>query len=343
MKNKNIDVLNKTFIKRYWVALIFLIAGLVISGIIIDVNFSSGFIESTKISVFNTSGVPTVTDSYVFKYDYPYYKAYSSFLYTLAMSLMISIFILKVIQKDDDDQRKREDDERKTELFKDVFKGVFDRLMPSEIFDVVKSDILEANIVRKKVKWTFDFIVEEDKITLFRNVMYEAHNLTSEDCTEPFSYIFSSSDYSSTEIEFLKWHDIKDRGTTQVAYNNDRGSSQLIHESLGTDVEKVTKDIEVPCDKVIFINFKSKEVYKSCTNYLHETHFTSACSIGWELQVNFPKGYEFSMIPVFSGTINTIVDNEDRKEYTYDGAILKGQGIEFILSKKPDEISDIPT
>ena len=339
-----VTVDHKTFIKKYWVYIILSTLFLVLAAISIDVWYSNGNIQAIQTNIFDINGSIQTVNNYKYNYEHPFLKVLSIFLYSFSMSILISLFILKVIQKDEDKQRELKDEARRTELFKNVFKGVFDRLIPSEIFDVIKSDILEANIVRRKVKWTFDFIVdkEENTITLQRNVMYEAHNLTSKACKEPFSYIFSSTDYSSTEIEFLKWHDINDKGTTQIAYiDKDATKSELTHIPLGNDIIQVKKDINIPHDKIIFINFKSKEIYKNCINYLHETHFSSACSIGWELQVNFPKEYEFSIIPVFSGNINTIVDDEDRKEYTYSGGILKGQGIEFTLSKKETKIPDI--
>lgn len=329
--------IKKGFVKKYWVYIIVVVVILIFAAIAIDVWFSNGTIEAIRISIFDKNGTINTVNTYKYNYEHPVLKVLSVFLYSFAMSILISLFIIKVLQKDDDEERKKEEEKRRDELFKNVFKGVFDRLIPTEIFDVIKSDILEANIVRKKVKWTFDFTVnkEDNTITLQRNVMYEAHNLTSSDCIEPFSYIFSSTDYSSTEIEFLKWHDIEDKGTTKIAYNNKtKDDSELEHIPLGNDIEQVKKDINIPVNKIIFINFKSKEIYKNCISFLHETHFSSACSIGWELQVNFPKEYEFSIIPVFSGNINTVVDDEGRKEYTYNGAILKGQGIEFTLSKK---------
>ena len=85
--------------------------------------------------------------------------------------------------------------------------------------------------------------------------------------------------------------------------------------------------------KITKINFKSKEIFKNNNNFIHETHFTTACSIGWELEVNYPIGYSFSILPMFNADLTPTVDDKDRKKYSFNGAILKGQGVEFTLTR----------
>jgi hypothetical protein len=302
----------------------------VITGILIDTEFSEGNIVTKAVEIFN-NGSKTIVESYTFEYKHPIIKTFPTILYSFSISVVIALVILLVIQKDEEEQRKIRDEMRKDEIFKNVFKGVFNRLIPDEIFEVIKSDILEANIVRKNLKWVFDFEIENNQIILYRTVMYEAHNITTKDCKEIFSYIFSSTEYTSTEIEFLKWHEFNDIDNTKIIYDK---NNELEHNHLGlASNTQIKKDIEIPHNKIICINFRSKEIFKNNANFLHETHFSSACSIGWELQVNYPKEYNFSILPVFSGKINTLIDDENRKEYKYSGAILKGQGIEFTLFK----------
>jgi len=316
---------NKTFIKSHWFWFGFFIVTLLIFAVTMEVSFAEGSIQAKTITIFD-QGTAKEVITYEFIYNHPILKKLSSLAYTLSFSIFISLFVLQVLQRD-------EDEKRKVQIFKSIFRGVFDRLVPSEVFDVIKKDILEANIVRRNVKWMFDFEVLDDKIVLCRNVMYEAHNLTSKTCNETFSYIFAATPFTKTKIEFLKWHEKGDIKTTQVLYDNE-GDTELIHQNVEEHVEQIKKDILVPIDKVININFKSEEEYSSSNVFLHETHFSSACSIGWELQVNFPAGYDFDIIPVFSGSVQLVVEENTRKVYTYDGAILKGQGIDFALTKK---------
>jgi hypothetical protein len=341
--NENEIEQKKTFIKKYWVYIIITTIFLVLAAISIDIWFSNGHVQLEQIRILDGNNSEQTVNTYKFVYEHPILKVVSVFLYSFAMSLMIALFILKVIQKDEDEQRKMEDEQRKIELFKNVFKGVFDRLVPSEIFDVIKKDILEADVVRKNVKWLYDFKVEENQIVLYRNVMYEVHNLGSKECTEPFSYVFSSTDYTETKITFLKWHADGDTENTEIAYDERHhqisdGAHKLEHNKEAGDFEQVRRDIKIPIDKVININFKSKEIYKNNVLFLHETHFTTACSIGWELEVNFPVGYSFGVIPMFVKKLTPIIDDNNRKKYKYDGAILKGQGIEFTLTKIVDNV-----
>jgi len=328
----------KGFVKKYWIYIIIVVVLLIFAAIAIDVWFSNGTIEAIKISIFDKNGTISTVNTYKYNYEHPILKVLSIFLYSFAMSILISLFIIKVLQKDDDEERRIEANKKRDELFKNVFKGVFDRLIPNEIFDVIKRDILEAKVIRKNVKWIYDFKIENGELVLYRNVMYEVHNLSSAECTEPFSYVFSSTPYTETRITFLKWHEHNNTSNTEIAYDerhntiND-GVHRLEHNKEAGDFEQVKRDIKIPVGKIININFKSKEIFKNNINFLHETHFTTASSIGWELEVNFPVGYSFGIIPMFVKKIEPIIDDEDRKKYKYDGAILKGQGVEFTLTK----------
>lgn len=317
--NKN----GKSFVEKYWIYIILITIASLVAGMLIEINLMDGSIVSKQITIFDNNE-SKIVNNYVFHPNYVFAKPLSSFLYSFAMSLSISLFILLVIQKSDHEKRKEE-------LFQNVFQGVFNRLVPNEIFNVIKRDILEANIVRRNVKWIYDFKIEDGALVLYRNVMYEAENLSNRECFEPFSYIFSKTNFSETKILFLKWHPVnKKESTTEVRYDNDDG----IFDPCIVDINfsQIKHNITIPCDQKIMINFKSQETFKNI-EFLHETHFTTACSIGWELEVNYPSDYSFSIISMFTPKLEPIVDDRERKKYSYDGAILKGQGVEFTLSK----------
>lgn len=319
MKNENKK--NKSFVEKYWIYIILVTLICLASGMYIETNFTDGNIISKQITIFDNNE-SKIVNNYVFQSHHTLAKPLSSFLYSFAMSLIISLFILLVIQKSDHEKRKEE-------LFQSVFQGVFNRLVPNEIFDVIKRDILEANIVRRNVKWIYDFKIENEALVLYRNVMYEVENLSNRECTELFSYIFSKTNYSETKILFLKWHPVGKESTTEVLYDHNGVFDAC---NVDTNFSQVKHEIKIPHDQRIMINFKSQETFKSL-DFLHETHFTTACSIGWELEVNYPKEYSFSIISMFTPKLHPIVDDVERKKYSYNGAILKGQGIEFTLSK----------
>ncbi|MDM5270777.1 hypothetical protein PGH07_01145 [Sulfurovum sp. zt1-1] len=325
---------SKGFVKKYWVYIIIVTMLLIIAAISIDVWYSDGNIIAKQINIFENNSTKIV-NTYKYEYEYPFLKVLSIFLYSFAMSLLISLFILKVIQKDDDKIREKKDERRKDELFRNVFSGVFNRLVPNEIFDAIKSDILQAQVIRKNVRWIYDFKVEDGQLVLYRNVMYELHNISKKNAKELFSYIYSATDYTETSILFLKWHKNGDIENTFVAYDiSEHDESTLEHLEKSGDYEQVKHDIEVIPDEIINLNFKSKEIFKNNSKFIHEAHFSTACSIGWELEVNYPEGYEFGIIPMFNANLIPIVDDVDRKKYEYSGAILVGQGIEFTLKCK---------
>lgn len=330
---------NKTFVQKYWIYIILFIIGLIIAAISIDVWFSNGNIQTRKITIFDSNNNPNIVDTYKFVYDYPGLKVLSMFLYSFSMSILVSLFILKVIQKDEKEQSKLEDKKRKNEIAQNVFKAVFNKLVPQEIFTILQDDIIKANIIRKNVRWVYDFKIEDNNIILKRNVTYEVHNLTNLEQEEPFSYTFSKTPYTSTEIKSLKWHDIEDKENTIVFYDTKESIDNNLEHDRRENSDKVYKKIKIPSKKARLINFISLEKHIGCTKFLRDTHFSNACSIGWELHVSYPEGYQFSIMSLFSGDAQVIIDDENKKQYKYSGGILKGQGIEFVLCKKEENNS----
>ena len=106
--------IQKSFIKKYWVVIIIFSITLILSAISIDVWYSYGSIQAEQINIFEKgSKTPTIVQTHKFVYEHPILKLFSLFLYSFAMSLLISLFILKVIQKDDDRERELKDEKRK--------------------------------------------------------------------------------------------------------------------------------------------------------------------------------------------------------------------------------------
>lgn len=333
----------KTLVDRYWIGIIL---GIVVSlaiGVSIDVFASDGHIIAQKLAITDGNFTKSI-NNYTFKYDFPIAKSISTFLYSLSMSLIIALFILRVIQKEDDEERKREDDERRSELAKNVFKGVFDRLLPPEIYDVIKRDIFQSSVVRRNVQWTLQFKEEDAGLALYKNIIFEIDNLTSKEHIENFYAVTTASKHVKTEIQFLKWHEKGEQENTTVFYDKiseknpeDKAIAKNVfgHSSVDVNFYKIDKDIPIPCNKTIVVNYKTKDTYVNNFEYIHDTMFTTACSsINWKMLVLYPDNFTFSVLPMFTKELKSISDDKGRRSYEYDGAILKGQGIEFTLLKE---------
>jgi len=328
----------ESFVKRYWYQTIAVIIFCIILGGYIQLEFTEGDVVVKKITMI-VDGAPTAVDSYNFVYEYKWAEIVTNFLYSLSMALAISMFILKVIQEDEDKIREeraiKREKKHKKEIAENVFKGVFDRLLPQEIFNVLQDDIIKADVIRKNIRWVYDFEIDSknNAIKLKRNVTYEVHNLTNSDHVEDFSYTFSKTAYTSTEIQSLKWHDKEDKEATSVYYETKEKVENHLEHDPGENMDKVFTTIEIPPNKARLINFVSLEEHTTGIEFVRDTHFNGACAIGWGLHVNFPKGYDFTIMSLFPGEVQTIIDDEGKKVYEYEGGMLKGQGIEFVLCK----------
>lgn len=336
----------ETFIKKHWGISLGIIIACILLGFYLNLSFTDGSIVTQKITeIVNGTSVDRI--SYNFVYKHPWANIVANFLYAFAMAFAIALFILKMIQEDEEKLREKKALERekriheeekryKKEIAENVFKGVFNRLMPQEIFDVLQNDIIKADVLRRNVRWVYDFSINESQNTILlkRNVTYEVHNLTNTEHIEEFSYTYSKTAYTSTKIISLKWHDKADKEATEVFYDTAEAVEHNLKHELKENTDKVYTEIKIPPNKDRLVNFVSEEKHTTGINFVRDTHFCSTCAIGWGLHVNFPKNYDFNIMSLFPGEVETVIADEGKKVYEYDGAILKGQGIEFVLCKK---------
>lgn len=335
----NIEEGRETFIKKHWGLSLGFILICIIFGVYLNLSYTDGNVVTNKITEI-VDGTAVDRISYNFVYKHPWASVIANFLYAFAMAFSIALFILKMIQEDEEKLKEKKALERekrhKKEIARNVFKGVFNRLIPQEIFNVLQDDIIKADVLRRNIRWVYDFTIDEDNETIMlkRNVTYEVHNLTNSEHLEEFSYTFSKTAYTSTKIISLKWHDKADKETTEVFYDTAEKVDNHLEHVLKDNTDKVYTQIKIPPKKARLVNFVSEEKHMIGINFVRDTHFCSTCAIGWGLHVNFPKNYDFNIMSLFPGEVETVIADDCKKVYEYDGAILKGQGIEFILCKK---------
>ena len=326
---------------------VLIICTLLIGGMFIQKNYSNGTLKHQYIVTDSGTDHSTKTNTYRFEHNHPVLAELPQLLYSASISLFIAFFVIAIIQRRDSDHHQQSLKKMINEIKRGVFKGVFQKLIPKRVFKAAKGHIIDSPIIRERAKWIYAFEVlgDDNAIKLTRTISYRVKNLTDQHVNEEFNYAASETQYSETRVTNFK---IKADSAVSINKNAQdilteiqaRYSQDTIknsHPNIALRDIKMGEVLSIAPGKYIDVQFKSEELYKTSSDFMHECQFTMASCLGIEITAQFPKGYEFNVLQVFTDKLDIDIEDEDKKTYHYDGVILKGQGIEFTLSKKPDK------
>jgi len=242
----------------------------------------------------------------------------------IAIALFISSFFLKYIEKSEKESFYGKLQEFQKETAKDAIKATFERVVDNDLFSIIKQDILNANFLRRNVQWDFDIYENSDKkLELKRTLTYNLENISTKNQEETFSISSNNNIHSKTEIVECKYKYVADSDYTEINFNSNTDGSTL----------EANNTIEIKANNEIQVTIVFKEMFSQ--NYIYESHSTRFPIIGLSLSVNYPKNYEFEIIvQTFSNQLESISSTDGKKKFETKKAIYKGQGIEFLCSKK---------
>ncbi len=117
------------------------------------------------------------------------YKLFANFLYglavTLFVSLFVSLFVARKLEEGQKEKHKKELDKLRASVNINVFDALFKTLIPEEIFQIVKTEIIENKVIRRKAHWTFVFEEVDNQIKMTSTTHYELHNVSKEPVSNP--------------------------------------------------------------------------------------------------------------------------------------------------------------
>lgn len=212
--------------------------------------------------------------------------------------------------------------------------------MPLELFEIVKSQIIENKIIRRNAKWIHIF--EENKenkdkkfIELKQTIKYELHNLSRDCVPNPLTLQFQE-DIDSTQ-KLLKAKCKTPNGRVIASYDNNNSNNNLGVSEENNDDKNITEkrfNMEIPPQTYIEVEMEFLyEYYQG----VQGDYFTKYPVIDAELYVYFPKNYDFNVFPVLSSPLEKKIDNNGYYLYELKGGILPYQGFVFKLKPKPKD------
>lgn len=252
----------------------------------------------------------------------------SNFLLTLSISIFISMFILQKIEKSEKKRAADQLNEIRKKINEDVFNTLFQTLVPNEIYDVIKNEIIKCQLVRKNAVWVYDFKpLTNGCFELKQTLKSELHNVSNKTYKEKYPVSFrTSSDMTESKLErFLCEYKGK-----QVADLNSKG---LKFDQSGS--HDILLDIPPNEHADITLIFKTK--FRGTE--IADTYYSSHAIINATLIARYPKGYKFKIFNSFSSAMRETAADEDSAIFELKGAILPGQGMTYSLLKDSQQKS----
>lgn len=311
------------FFKRYY---LLICITLLIVGLGLEFYSSSMELTYSKHEIIK-NGVIISKDVLSPNKLHPILKLISNLVLTLAISIFVSVFIIKKIDTYEAVKRERELELINKQINENIFDTLFETLVPKELYNIIKEKIIKSDIVRKNAIWIYNFSFQEDgNIILKQTLKSELHNVSNNQFQKDYTINFSSSrEVNETYLERLS---CEFKGTEIVSI------SKNDHEIGESGSYKIP--LEIPPHEHADMTFIFITKYKN--NEITDSYFSLTSLIGLTLIVRHPVNYKFSM---FGGIANSLVetshDNTDSAIYEYKGGILPNQGMSFSLKKMPDE------
>lgn len=246
---------------------------------------------------------------------------------TFGITLLITMFFVNYFDKKEKNDFKKELKEIQIETAKNAFLSLFHQIIDESFFNVVKRDIINCKVIRKNARWIYDIYTDSDsnKLVLKRTITYTLQNLSTENREEPIKISFLNNSYAITRNPQIKYKE-----STKNKYEN-FDINKHTEEKNGYKI--ITGDIEINSNSSVDIVRILEQVFN--TEFIYETHFLSTPLSGLEIEVNFPKDYQFNIsFNSIENDVSQILDTETKKIWKLNGALLKGQGIEFYCEKK---------
>lgn len=262
------------------------------------------------------------------------FELISTVLLTLGIALFISAFFIRYIEKEERQEFEKTLLSFQKETAKDAIQSVFKRIIEDEFFKIIKKDVLNAKLLRKKANWQYDITIKDGKPRLKRTLSYVLHNISGETVKEPIQISASTTVHSDLKVISGKVRKSNGEETPfDLVSKNDSESETIKSSSFQTFKKEVEVEPDEPIEVVIVIDqtFNNK--------YIFETHTSRHPVVDLELTVNIPEGYVFDLSSTFSTEPRLRVNESNKKVYVVDGAIYQGQGIEFLCHKPLGKIA----
>ena len=212
----------------------------------------------------------------------------------------------------------------------DVFNGLFRKLVPDEIFAVIKRDIISTPVIRRDALWFLEFYKKENDNHIFlrTDIEFSLINLSNNIIDYPvLSVCESLSEDEDKLIKVVAKRNNDIENLYEVNKSNDRCNYE---DKNGEKVLSVKYSIN-PKEKIILnIIWETKYISEE----IKDAFFSQTALVNAKLEIRHPEEYEFNLFSSMSSPFVLQKVEKDRSTYLAEGGILPLQGLVYNLRKK---------
>lgn len=267
----------------------------------------------------------------------------ATFAFTLAISVFISVFVSKRIDRAFAGERDEELKALQDAINVNVFDSLFKTLVPVEIFEVFKSDVISNKIIRKNANWLYDFRLHGDQgeIELTQTIKYELHNISRTSVNDAISAKMSAHAVGSgivRAVVFFEGSEVASFSAKQISrgppdktetMNSSDGKVRITRHEDG--VIDLLISVEIPPGSKVDVTVIYVTIYGD--NYVNDAYFTKYPMVNASLIATYPEGFELEIFQALSSELRRTLHEKNMSMYEARGGILPHQGFVYTLRK----------
>jgi len=258
--------------------------------------------------------------------------------YTIGIGLFVAGFVTGRILEEKSDTHKKELQAIQEAVNQDVFDQLFKSLMPAQVFQAIKDEVIKNEVVVDRATWDFDFSLgeEEDRIVLEQTLRYEMRNVSQGEKLPPIKITQADSPQSKIRLEVVEGRYENRVKNWKYDSTKDELPANIKREDLDTGAGGAVRfeiGLEIPPMGQMTLAIEHKIEYLSDVN---DAYFSKYPILSGDINVRFPKGYEFGIFPSLSSRLELETDKPNKMRYHLDGVVLPKQGFAFYLKKKEE-------
>ena len=246
-----------------------------------------------------------------------------SAFFAAGVGILITIFITNNISRRENRTDIENLQEIQNQIRIDVFEGVLQRFIPTEIFESLRTSVIETNIVRRDARWDFEFIERDSGIYCKQIMKYTLENTGAKDETEQYTVAVQSTKPGIQNLSKVQY-----KPTGEKSYIEPEIQSKKI---IDQGIQQIIYEVPIPKGSSVNVIVVFESQYPNQT--LTDAYFTRYPLVNAEIQVSFPKGYEFSIFPASSVPFDIVANEPGKQIYHAEGGLLPYQGLVYTLTK----------
>jgi hypothetical protein len=256
-------------------------------------------------------------------------KVVSTGLYAIAISLFISVVVIKRIEEARQAEQEKVIEKMREKIQEDVLAATMGKFIPSDIFSVIKRDILERSFVVRRGRWELDFNeAEGGRLKLLTVMSYEILNTREKEATESRHLVTKPIEEGG-----LQSLTIRVGGADTLSYKKGQKSDSGLTEEISNGTIKMNHQVTIPGQGTAELVSKYVDFY---TETAVDTMFTHYPTQALEVLVRFPSGWTFDLASFATSPLECFEQDENRCSYRFKGGLLPCQGVTYSLHKKHD-------